>query len=573
MTEFRDKVVYQIYPKSFKDSNKDGFGDLQGVIEKLDYLQELGIDYIWITPVFPSPQKDNGYDVADYCAIDPRFGTMADMEELIRESGRRGIGLMLDMVFNHTSTAHEWFQRAMAGEKEYQDYYIFKEGAPDRAPTNWQSKFGGSAWEYVPQLGKWYLHLFDVTQADLNWENPRVREALKKVILFWKKKGIRGFRFDVVNLISKPEIYEDDHEGDGRRFYSDGPHIHEYLKELTRDTGIEELVTVGEMSSTRLEACARYSNPQELELSMCFHFHHLKVDYKDGDKWALMEPDRRALKKLFEQWQTGMQSQGGWSALFWCNHDQPRIVSRFGDEGRYWKESAKMLAASIHLMRGTPYIYQGEELGMTNAHYSRVEQYRDVESLNYYMILLGQGKTKEEALSILAARSRDNGRTPMQWSAEAYGGFSEKEPWIAVPDSYQKINAAAQRYDDDSIFSFYKKLIALRREKAVISQGSIAFLAPDNAEVLAYRRQWEGEELVVLNNLTAEETTVTAEPAWTAYRKILGNYEDTAAGAEKQERPAGQADEVTGSRPDRMGERMAEGRIVLRPYETVVLEK
>ena len=254
MTEFRDKVVYQIYPKSFKDSNKDGFGDLQGVIEKLDYLQELGIDYIWITPVFPSPQKDNGYDVADYCAIDPRFGTMADMEELIRESGRRGIGLMLDMVFNHTSTAHEWFQRAMAGEKEYQDYYIFKEGAPDRAPTNWQSKFGGSAWEYVPQLGKWYLHLFDVTQADLNWENPRVREALKKVILFWKKKGIRGFRFDVVNLISKPEIYEDDHEGDGRRFYSDCPHIHEYLKELTRDTGIEELVTVGEMSSTRLEA-------------------------------------------------------------------------------------------------------------------------------------------------------------------------------------------------------------------------------------------------------------------------------------------------------------------------------
>ena len=412
-----------------------------------------------------------------------------------------------------------------------------------------------------------------MTQADLNWENPRVREALKKVILFWKKKGIRGFRFDVVNLISKPEIYEDDHEGDGRRFYSDGPHIHEYLKELTRDTGIEELVTVGEMSSTRLEACARYSNPQERELSMCFHFHHLKVDYKDGDKWALMEPDRRALKKLFEQWQTGMQSQGGWSALFWCNHDQPRIVSRFGDEGRYWKESAKMLAASIHLMRGTPYIYQGEELGMTNAHYSRVEQYRDVESLNYYMILLGQGKTKEEALAILAARSRDNSRTPMQWSAETYGGFSEKEPWIAVPDSYHKINAAAQRYDDGSIFSFYKKLIALRREKAVISQGSIAFLAPDNADVLAYRRQWEGEELVVLNNLTAEETTVTAEPAWTAYRKILGNYEDTAAEAEGQERPAGQADEVAGSRPDRMGERMAESRIVLRPYETVVLEK
>lgn len=549
MTEFRDKVVYQIYPKSFKDSNKDGFGDLQGIIEKLDYLQNLGIDHIWITPVFPSPQKDNGYDVADYCAIDPRFGTMADMEELIRESGRRGIGLMLDMVFNHTSTAHEWFRRALAGEEAYQDYYIFREGAPDKAPTNWQSKFGGPAWEYVPKLGKWYLHLFDVTQADLNWDNPKVREELKNVILFWKKKGIKGFRFDVVNLISKPDIYEDDLEGDGRRFYSDGPHIHEYLKELTRDTGIEDMITVGEMSSTRLEACARYSDPREKELSMCFHFHHLKVDYKDGDKWTLMEPDRMALKKLFDLWQTGMQSKGGWSALFWCNHDQPRIVSRFGDEGRFWKESAKMLAACIHLMRGTPYIYQGEELGMTNAHYDRIEQYRDVESLNYYRILLEQGKTKEEALSILAARSRDNGRTPMQWSAEDYGGFSEKEPWIEVPEQYRRINAEAQRYDADSVYSFYKKLIALRKEKRVISEGTIQFLEKENPDVIAFKRQWEGEELIVFNNLVSETTVVAAEPGWAAYRKILGNYAEAEEG------------KTTGD------------RIVLRPYETVVLEK
>lgn len=549
MTEFRDKVVYQIYPKSFKDSNKDGFGDLQGIIEKLDYLQDLGIDHIWITPVFPSPQKDNGYDVADYCAIDPRFGTMADMEELIRESGRRGIGLMLDMVFNHTSTAHEWFRRALAGEEAYQDYYIFREGAPDKAPTNWQSKFGGPAWEYVPKLGKWYLHLFDVTQADLNWDNPKVREELKNVILFWKKKGIKGFRFDVVNLISKPDIYEDDLEGDGRRFYSDGPHIHEYLKELTRDTGIEDMITVGEMSSTRLEACVRYSDPREKELSMCFHFHHLKVDYKDGDKWTLMEPDRMALKKLFDLWQTGMQSKGGWSALFWCNHDQPRIVSRFGDEGRFWKESAKMLAACIHLMRGTPYIYQGEELGMTNAHYDRIEQYRDVESLNYYRILLEQGKTKEEALAILAARSRDNGRTPMQWSAEDYGGFSEKEPWIEVPEQYRRINAEAQRYDDDSVYSFYKKLIALRKEKRVISEGTIQFLEKENPDVIAFKRQWEGEELIVFNNLVSETILVAAEPEWAAYRKILGNYAEAEEG------------KLTGD------------RIVLRPYETVVLEK
>ena len=382
MADFSSKVVYQIYPKSFMDSNGDGQGDLRGIIEKLDYLKELGVDYLWLTPVFVSPQNDNGYDVADYRSIDPRFGTMDDMEELIREADQRGMGLMLDMVFNHTSTDHEWFQKALAGDEKYQNYYIFREGTPDKLPTNWQSKFGGPAWEYVPSLKKWYLHLFDVSQADLNWDNPEVRDELKKVILYWKEKGVKGFRFDVVNLISKPAVFEDDFEGDGRRFYTDGPHVHEYLKELTRDTGIDSMITVGEMSSTTLENCIRYSAPEEKELSMCFSFHHLKVDYKDGDKWKLMEPDRMALKKLFEKWQMGMQKGHGWNALFWCNHDQPRTVSRFGDEDKYWKESAEMLAASIHLMRGTPYIYQGEELGMTNAHYTSISQYRDVESLN-----------------------------------------------------------------------------------------------------------------------------------------------------------------------------------------------
>ena len=432
MADFSSKVVYQIYPKSFMDSNGDGQGDLRGIIEKLDYLKELGVDYLWLTPVFVSPQNDNGYDVADYRSIDPRFGTMDDMEELIRESDKRGMGLMLDMVFNHTSTDHEWFQKALAGDEKYQNYYIFRDGTPDQVPTNWQSKFGGSAWEYVPSLGKWYLHLFDVSQADLNWDNPEVRDELKKVILYWKEKGVKGFRFDVVNLISKPDTFENDYEGDGRRFYTDGPHVHEYLKELTRDTGIDSMITVGEMSSTTLENCIRYSSPEEKELSMCFSFHHLKVDYKNGDKWALMEPDRMALKKLFEKWQTGMQEGNGWNALFWCNHDQPRTVSRFGDEDKYWKESAEMLAASIHLMRGTPYIYQGEELGMTNAHYTSISQYRDVESLNYYKILLDQGKTEEEALTILAARSRDNGRTPLQGSGGATAGVTEGPPWREV---------------------------------------------------------------------------------------------------------------------------------------------
>ncbi len=524
MVDFGNKVVYQVYPKSFMDANGDGVGDLKGITGRLDYLKDLGIDYLWITPVFPSPQRDNGYDVADYCGIDPRFGTMEDMEELIAEGKKRGIGLMLDMVFNHTSTEHLWFKKALAGEKKYQDYYIFKEGRPDKPPTNWQSKFGGTAWAYVPSLGKWYLHLFDVTQADLNWDNPEVRDELKKVILFWKMKGIESFRFDVVNLISKPERLIDDNEGDGRRFYSDGPHVHEYLQELARDAGIAGCVTVGEMSSTSLKDCIAYSRPENKELSMCFNFHHLKVDYKDGDKWKLMEPDRMALKKLFEEWQVGMEKGNGWNALFWCNHDQPRIVSRFGDEGKYWKESAKMLAAAIHLMRGTPYIYQGEELGMINPHFRNISQYRDVESLNYYQILQEQGKTKEEALAVLAARSRDNSRTPMQWTGGKHAGFTEGMPWIETGDKAEEINAGLQRGDEDSIYTFYKKLIALRKEKVIIAKGSIAFIEKENPDVLGYRRRYGSEELVVLNNLTGKEVAVTAEEVWKDYRKILGNY-------------------------------------------------
>lgn len=547
MADFSDKVIYQIYPKSFRDSNGDGIGDLRGVTEKLDYLKNLGIDYLWLTPFFVSPQRDNGYDVADYRKIEPMFGTMEDLDKLIAEAEKRGIGLMLDMVFNHTSTAHEWFQKALAGEKKYQNYYIFKEGAPEKPPTNWQSKFGGSAWEYVPALGKWYLHLFDVTQADLNWENPEVREELKEVIRFWKTKGVKGFRFDVVNLISKPEIWEDDLEGDGRRFYTDGPRVHEYLKELVRDTGIEDYVTVGEMSSTTLEHCIRYSGAEEKELSMCFNFHHLKVDYKDGNKWELTEPDYGKLKALFEKWQTGMQEGNGWNALFWCNHDQPRIVSRFGDEGKYWKESARMLAGMIHLMRGTPYVYQGEEIGMTNPHYRSIEQYVDVESRNYYEILLKEGKTKAEALEILAARSRDNSRTPMQWKDEKYCGFSETEPWIPVSDNYEKINVEKQLQDKNSILEFYKKLIALRKEKQVIARGSIEFTEQENADVLAYTRCFGKEQILVCCNFRGRNSRMNLPREWLSGRKVLGNYEG------KHE--------------------SGNGLLTLQPYELIVLEK
>ena len=547
MADFSNKVIYQIYPKSFKDSNGDGIGDLRGVAEKLDYLKDLGVDYLWLTPFFVSPQRDNGYDVADYRNIDPMFGTMEDLDNLIAEGEKRNIGLMFDMVFNHTSTSHEWFRRALAGEKKYQDYYIFKEGAPDQPPTNWQSKFGGSAWEYVSSLGKWYLHLFDVTQADLNWKNPEVREELKEVIRFWKAKGVKGFRFDVVNLISKPEIWVDDFEGDGRKFYTDGPYVHEYLKELVRDTGIEDYVTVGEMSSTTLEHCIRYSGAEEKELSMCFNFHHLKVDYKDGNKWELMEPDYMELKVILEKRQMGMQRGNAWNALFWCNHDQPRIVSRFGNEGEYWKESAKMLAGMIHLMRGTPYIYQGEEIGMTNPHYTSIEQYADVESRNYYEILLNEGKTKEEALEILAARSRDNSRTPMQWTDERYCGFSDTKPWIPVSDNFEKINVKKQKQDRDSILEFYKKLIMLRKEKEVIARGNIEFMEVENAGVLAYTRCLDKQKLLVCCNFRDVESQMEFTQEWKSGRKILGNYEENHKNNYKV--------------------------LTLRPYEIIVLEK
>lgn len=526
MSDFSNKVVYQIYPKSFLDTNGDGFGDIPGVIEKLDYLQELGVDYLWLTPFFISPQRDNGYDVADYRKINPGFGTMEDLERLISESQKRGMSIMLDMVFNHTSTQHEWFQKALAGDEKYQDYYIFKDGTPEHAPTNWQSKFGGSAWEYVPQLKKWYLRLFDVTQADLNWDNPEVREELKEILRFWKEKGIRAFRFDVINLVSKPEEMEDDLEGDGRRFYTDGPHIHEYLKEMVHDAGIEDFVTVGEMSSTTLENCIRYSAPEEKELSMCFNFHHLKVDYKNGDKWALMSPDYKKLKELFVEWQMGMQKEHGWNALFWCNHDQPRIVSRMGDEGAYWKESAKMLAGMIHLMRGTPYIYQGEEIGMLNAHYPSIEQYRDVESLNYYQILLEQGKTETEALEILASRSRDNGRTPMQWKEGKYGGFSEAEPWIPMSENFRKeITVEAQQQDGTSILAFYKTLIAMRKEYPVIAEGEIAFAETKDDKILAYQRTLGDRKIVVLCNMDGQKRRIRLSDEWSGYQVLLENYE------------------------------------------------
>ncbi|MBP3804188.1 MAG: alpha,alpha-phosphotrehalase [Oribacterium sp.] len=525
MKNFSKSTIYQIYPKSFCDSNGDGVGDIRGIIEKLDYIRSLGVDYIWSTPFFKSPMNDNGYDIEDYLDINPMFGNMEDVTELITEAGKRGLGIIFDMVFNHTSTEHEWFKRALAGEEKYMNYYIFRDGNADEPPTNWQSKFGGSAWEYVPSLGKWYLHLFDVSQADLNWDNPEVRNELKKVILFWKDKGVRGFRFDVVNLISKPEIFRDDEEGDGRRFYTDGPHVHEYLKELVADTGIEDMLTVGEMSSTCIDHCIRYTDPGEKELSMCFNFHHLKIDYKDGEKWELQRPDYDRLKDIFREWQLRMQEKNGWNAVFWCNHDQPRVVSRFGDEHKYWKESAKMLACSIHMLRGTPYIYQGEEIGMMNPHYKKIEDYRDVESINYFKILLEAGKNEDEALHILGERSRDNSRTPMQWDNTEHAGFSEAEPWISLPEAREGVNVSDQETDGDSVLNFYRKLVNLRKEYEVIRDGRIEFIYDSVKEILGYKRIGEDGEIIVLNNMSSDEVSLPQGIDMSGKKILLSNYD------------------------------------------------
>ena len=522
---FEDKVIYQIYPKSFYDSNNDGLGDLKGITEKLDYLKFLGVDYIWLTPFFISPQNDNGYDIADYYNIDSRYGTMEDFENLSREAKKRDIKIMLDMVFNHVSTEHEWFRKALAGDRKYQDFFFFKEGEENNPLTNWESKFGGNAWEYVPKLGKYYLHLYDKTQADLNWENPELRKEIYKVVDFWISKGVEGFRFDVINVISKPEKFENDYEGDGRRFYTDGPKIHEYLKDLNKNTfgKYKDIITVGEMSSTSMENCFKYAGKNENELTMAFNFHHLKVDYKNNNKWELQPFDFAKLKHLLNSWQVGMQEHNAWNALFWCNHDQPRIVSRIGNDKEYWKKSAKMFATVMHTLRGTPYIYQGEEIGMTNAYFHEIEKYRDVETLNYYNILLKKGYTKEETMKIIMERSRDNSRTPMQWSSEKNAGFSNGTPWIDITYNYKNINVEKQKNDPDSILNFYRTLISLRKKCKAISLGTTIPLAENHKYVYMYKRVYENQELLVINNFYGEKTEVELNFDTTGYTNILSN--------------------------------------------------
>ncbi|MDE9535853.1 alpha,alpha-phosphotrehalase [Xenorhabdus bovienii] len=521
-----DSVIYQIYPKSFQDSTGSGTGDINGITQRLDYLQHLGVEAIWITPFYPSPQVDNGYDVADYCAINPDYGSMEDFDNLVENAHRRGIRIILDMVFNHTSTEHPWFQAAQDINSPYRQFYIWREGSSDSLPNNWKSKFGGNAWQWHAESQQYYLHLFAVKQADLNWEHEPVRAELKKICEFWADRGVDGLRLDVVNLVSKQQDYPSDDHGDGRRFYTDGPRIHEFLQEMSRDVFQPKgLMTVGEMSSTALEHCLRYSALDSSALSMTFNFHHLKVDYPNGEKWTLAKPDYIALKKIFSTWQQGMH-QKAWNALFWCNHDQPRIVSRFGDEHQHHRTSAKMLAMVLHGMQGTPYIYQGEELGMTNPHFERIEEYRDIESLNMYQERIEQGMAPEEILAILAQKSRDNSRTPMQWDGSANAGFTSGTPWIASCDNYPELNAEAALQDKDSVFYCYHELIKLRKQQPILTYGDYLDLLPDHPSLWCYLRRWQNQVMLVIANLSDENQLWSPESSLTdkEWQVLISNY-------------------------------------------------
>lgn len=525
MTIDKRKVVYQIYPKSYKDTTGNGVGDLRGIIEKLPYLKELGIDMIWLNPFYPSPQRDNGYDISDYTAVNPDFGTMEDFEEMVAVGQKLGIEFMLDMVLNHCSTDHEWFQKALAGDKYYQDFFILRD-----QPTNWVSKFGGNAWAPFGETGKYYLHLYDVTQADLNWRNPSVREELFKVVNFWKNKGVKGFRFDVINVIGKDEVLEDCPINDGKPAYTDRPITHDYLKMMNNATfGSEEgFITVGEMSATTIDNCILYTAPERKELSMAFNFHHLKVDYKDGQKWTIKDFDFEELKRLFHTWGEEMSVGNGWNALFYNNHDQPRALNRFVDIKNFRNEGATMLAASIHLSRGTPYIYMGEEIGMIDPDYNSMDDYVDVESINAYQMLLDQGKSPEQAFKIIQAKSRDNSRTPMQWDASENAGFSTATPWLKAGKSYPTINVENEK--NGPIFTFYQELIRLRKKLPIISEGDYRAAYHESNKVYAFERLLNGEQLLVLNNFFPEEVEIELLDNYAQGHILISNYPDSKLG-------------------------------------------
>ncbi|MCD8050806.1 MAG: alpha-glucosidase [Clostridiales bacterium] len=544
--QWKQAVFYQIYPKSFQDSDGDGIGDLGGILQRLDYLAELGVDGIWLSPVCASPQVDNGYDVSDYQAIDPMFGTMEQMKTLIREAKARGISIIMDMVLNHTSDQHRWFREACKSrENPYHDYYVWRDGEPGQPPpssgsstlkgyfrgvvppceatplppNDMRATFGGPAWDWVPGVGQYYFHQFAPQQPDLNWENPKVRQELYQMLLWWMEQGVEGFRLDVIDQIAK--------EPD-KKITGNGPRLHEFLRELSANVFQKGcIVTVGEAWGADVERARLYSAPDGSELSMVFQFEQMVLDQRPGgEKWDLAPLPFVELKRSFARWQTGLHGQG-WNSLFWNNHDLPRIVSRWGDDGKYRVQSAKLLATLLHGMEGTPYIYQGEELGMTNIRLP-IEAYQDLEIQNLYRERLAAGVPEEEVLASIYAKGRDNARTPMQWDDSPSAGFTTGIPWLPVNPNYQEINAEAALADEDSIFYYYQKLIALRKRLPVLTEGDFTLLAEENEQMFVYLRRTEAEELLVMGNFSGREAEYPLPEGWENVPPLLTNYPNAA---------------------------------------------
>ncbi len=515
---WKNAVIYQVYPRSFYDSNGDGVGDIPGIIQKLDYLEKLGIDAIWLSPVYKSPQDDNGYDISDYQDIDSLFGNLQDMDMLIQEAGKKNIRIIMDLVLNHTSDEHPWFLEAKKGkDNPYHDYYVWRDGEEGTYPNELKSAFSGPAWQWVPECGQYYLHQFSKKQPDLNWENPKLRQEIYKMINWWIDRGVGGFRLDVIDLIGK--------ETDNMRM-AEGKMLHPYLKEMSKATfQRKDLVTVGEAWSATPESAMLYSNPDGSELSMVFQFEHMLLDQQPGkEKWDLRELPFVEFKKVFEKWQTSLY-QKGWNSLFISNHDLPRAVSHFGDDGKYRVESAKMLATFLHGMQGTPYIYQGEELGMTNVQFD-INEYRDIESLNMYKERKEAGYEEEDIMRSIYAKGRDNARTPMQWNEGLNAGFTTGTPWIRCNPNYTMINAREELIDQDSVFYYYQKLIKLRKAEPILTEGRFQLLMEEDASIFAYTRETQEEKLLVLCNFKGQEVSYELSSCWKGKEVLLSNYEE-----------------------------------------------
>lgn len=535
---WKEAVVYQIYPRSFKDSNGDGIGDLRGIIEKLDYLQELGVDVVWLSPVYKSPNDDNGYDISDYQDIMDEFGTLADWDELLHEMHARGMKLVMDLVVNHTSDEHHWFiESRKSKDNPYRDYYIWRPGKDGKEPNNWQSFFSGSAWQYDEATGEYYLHLFSKKQPDLNWENEKVREEIFNMMTWWLDRGIDGFRMDVINLLSKVEGLPDapvtnpnDRYQWGGQYFVNGPKLMDYLREMKEKVLSKyDIMTVGETPMVTTDDAIRFTNEQDGVMNMLFQFEHMDVDSKPGSplgKWDIQPWKLTDLKKIMSKWQVELHRKG-WNSLYLENHDQPRSVSRFGDDKTYRVESAKMLATWLHMMQGTPYIYQGQEIGMTNVSFPSIEYYRDVETINLWNdVVVNKGYDPDKILKAIHYRGRDNARTPMQWDATEHAGFTTGTPWINVNPNYRDINVEQALKDENSVFHYYKKLIRLRKEHPIIVYGSYELLLEDDEQIYAYVRKFNDEQLLVITNFSSEQPTFTlpSHITFTEKHLLISNY-------------------------------------------------